>query len=203
MWSQIVRHSNVSSVSEMGPRPTFGPKHPQWGSCMDGLRVGQSMTSASCCVRKAVVYCVGCGVVLDIHKVSSKIARSAEKHTFAEKPDVALTAKGSIQHHQSTPSIMMDDTLYHDWGATVTVHGLDAGIYQSFPFPVGHTSKQWESISIVKVKKIWHNDTWSASAQVTVYCLTAPIHYMIQIWHIVSFGIDLRALSLEKLKIWI
>ena len=48
-----------------------------------------------------VTYCVGRGVVLDIHKVSSKNAHRPGKHTIVEKRDVALAVEGSIKHHSS------------------------------------------------------------------------------------------------------
>ena len=83
--------------------------------------------------------CAGHGIVLDIHKVSSKNARCPGKHTIVEKPDVALAVESSIQHHHFTP-LMVDNTPYHDWGAMVTAHWLDACIYRSLPLPAAHTS---------------------------------------------------------------
>ena len=78
-----------------------------------------------------VTCCVGRGIVLDIHKVLSVVPSPREAHTITDKPDVTLMVVSSIQHHQFTPPTMVAGTPYHDWGATVTVHGLDTLIYQS------------------------------------------------------------------------
>ena len=81
----------------------------------------------------------GHGLVLDIHKVSSKNALCPGKHTIVEKPGVALVVESAIQHHNFTP-VMVDSTPYHDWGAMVTVHCLDACIYRSLLLPAAHTA---------------------------------------------------------------
>ena len=81
--------------------------------------------------------CAGRDIDLDTHKVSLKKARHQGKHTIAQKTDVALAIKGSIQF---TPVVMVDGTQYLDLGTTVTVRGLDARIYQSLPLPAAHIS---------------------------------------------------------------
>ena len=50
----------------------------------------------------------------------------------------SVGGRGSYKHHQFTPPTMVDDTLYHDCGATVTICEFDARIDQSVPLPAGH-----------------------------------------------------------------
>ena len=65
----------------MGPTMTmiYDPNLVQTCSMgtMSGFQTGKYMSSTSCCVRKSngVTWCVGRGIVLDIHKVLSKSAR--------------------------------------------------------------------------------------------------------------------------------
>ena len=45
-----------------------------------------------------------------------------------EKPSIALVVEVSIQYDQFTPSTLVHDTPYHDWGAKVTVRWMQASI---------------------------------------------------------------------------
>ena len=112
------------------------------------------------CVR----CCVGHGIVLDIHKVSSKNARRPGMHTITEKSDVALV---SIHHHHFASSSMVDGTPYHDWVATVTICGLKARIYQS-PSCLQHTRSQ---------PSLWNSVKWDSSLK--TQCLQCPrFHFL-------------------------
>ena len=112
------------------------------------------------CVR----CCVGHGIVLDIHKVSSKNARRPGMHTITEKSDIALV---SIHHHHFASSSMVDGTPYHDWVATVTICGLKARIYQS-PSCLQHTRSQ---------PSLWNSVKWDSSLK--TQCLQCPrFHFL-------------------------
>ena len=99
---------------------------------MSGLCADQSMSSTSSCPRKALVPYAVLGMALSW--IYTK---------FHLKTPVAL---GSIPSWRSlmwhwrlrVPSSC--STPYHDWGAMVTVHWLDACIYRSLPLPAAHTS---------------------------------------------------------------
>ena len=53
---------------------------------MSGLRAGQSMTSTSCWSKKGcrVTCCMGRGIVLDVHKITSKLPRRPWQHLIPQ-----------------------------------------------------------------------------------------------------------------------
>ena len=87
-----------------------------------------------CMKSSSVMCCSGRDTFMDIHKMSSK------NTCRPGKSDVAYVAEGFIQHHQFTPFTILDATPCHYWGATVTVSGLNARIYQFLSLPVTQTS---------------------------------------------------------------
>ena len=125
-----------------------------------------------CC---CVTFTLGRGIVLDIHRVSSKKARRPKKHITAEKHNVALMVDGPIQHHQLTTATKVDGTPYHDWGAVVTGHGLDTRIYQSLPLPAVHmmtNSVKWDSSPKTHCPNAWGPP----------FCAFTPTHGG-HVWH--------------------
>ena len=66
------------------------------------VEVGSSISQSG-----RVTCCVGCGIVLGIHKVLSKNVRHPGKHTIGEKTYVALVVERYIQLHPFTPPIRM------------------------------------------------------------------------------------------------
>ena len=59
--------------------------------------------------------------------------------------DVALAVERSIWHHQFIPPTIVDGSPYNDWGATVTVRGLDARIYWCFPLRRKRARPSWSN----------------------------------------------------------
>ena len=85
-----------------------------------------------------VTCCMGRGIVLDVHKVTSKHPRRPWQHLIPQDLHVPIQVHGSIHHDQLTPPPMVDCTLYHDWRATISIIRLDAGINQPLPLPTAH-----------------------------------------------------------------
>ena len=125
-------HSGRGSHPCLGSRPSFGPKHAQWGSCLVSEMASPWLHILLCQKSCRITRCVGRGIVLDIHKASSQNARRPRTHT-TEKPDVTL----QLRVPSSTTSSLLPPWY---WGVTVSVHGLDARIYQFLPLPAAHTS---------------------------------------------------------------
>ena len=94
---------------------------------MPVLRNGRSLTPTSCCTRKAAVQRALWGVALSWY-TSSIQNRSSPREAYYRGESWCST-----QHHQSTPTTMMDCTPYHNRGTMVTVRGLGACISQSLP----------------------------------------------------------------------
>ena len=109
---------------------------------MGFMSAGQSISITYIVTESSLVPCCqGRSIALThIHEISSINARCPGNHIIAENSGVALAVEGSIQHHQFTSPTLVDGTPYHDWGATVTVRGLDSCIYLSLSLPAAHTS---------------------------------------------------------------
>ena len=99
---------------------------------MSGLRASQSMTSLSCCTRKAVMSRAAWCIALSWTYARFHPKRpSPREANHQREPDVVLAGEGSILHHQFSPPTMVDGTPYSVWGAMGTTRGLETHTYQS------------------------------------------------------------------------
>ena len=101
------------------------------------------LVQKGCCVT----CCMGRGIVLDVHIVTSKHPRRPWQHLIPQDLDVPMPVHGSIHHDQLTPLPMVDCTPYHDWRATISIIRLDASINQPLPSPTPHPNP---TVTVVK-----------------------------------------------------
>ena len=155
-WRTARRNSGaVEGIHVSDPDPQLVPNIRNWGSCLDSELAMAPRHILLCQKSSRLTCCVGRGIVLDIHKLSSKKKRPSpmEAYTITEKRDVGSATESSIQHHQFTPPTIVDGTPYHHWGwgATVIVRGWDARINLSVPPLVllceGARPSLWNSIT--------------------------------------------------------
>ena len=85
-----------------------------------------------------VTCCMGWGIVLDVHKVTSKHPIAHGNISFLRIWMYRCCVHGSIHHDQLTPLPMVDCTPYQDWRATIAIIRLEAGINQPLPLPTSH-----------------------------------------------------------------
>ena len=89
-----------------------------------------------------VTCCMGRGIVLDVHKVTSKHPRRLWQHLIPQDLDVPMPVHGSIHHDQLTPPPMVDCTPYHEPGLIIidTVSPLSAVLHSAPPPPLAAAS---------------------------------------------------------------
>ena len=85
-----------------------------------------------------VTCCMGWGIVLDVHKVTSKHPRRPWQHLIPRDLDVPMPVHSSIHNDQLTPPSMVDCTPYHDWRATISIIRLGARINKPLRLPTTH-----------------------------------------------------------------
>ena len=131
-----------------------------------------------------VTCCMGRGIVLDVHKVTSKQPRRPWQHLIPQDLDVPMPVHGPIHHDQLTPPLMVDGTTYHDWRAMVSIIRLDAGINQPLPLPMAHPAltvfnssppsaahmRQWIRTALVQIMACRLFDAKTLSKPMFGYC---------------------------------
>ena len=96
-----------------------------------GFMSGQSMTSTSCCARKAVVLLATLGMTLSCTYTKFRPNQTRPSPREAYDRGEAWCRVDGAGSHPAPPvhsSPMVYGTPYHDWKATNTVHGLDVCI---------------------------------------------------------------------------
>ena len=160
----------------LGSRLTFYPKHAQLGSCLDSELaipwpqhpVGQNGCRVTCCM--------GWGIVLEVHKVTSKHPcrpwRLGRTQGYVQTPPSPMatfdssgsgcTDTGSWLHPPQPAHSSLDCTPHHDWRATISIIRLDAGINQPLPLPTAHPDQP----------SLWHRENRDSSLKMQcLHCL--------------------------------
>ena len=128
---------------------------PSWPFCDLNILLVQK----GCCVT----WCMGRGIVFDVHKVISKHPRRPWQYLIPQDLDVPMLVHGSIHHDQHTPPPMVDCTTYHDWRATISIISLGAGIS-----PPPCLQRTWTQLSL------WYRENRDLSLKIQRFIVWGP-----------------------------
>ena len=127
----------------LGSRPSFGPRHAQWGSRLDS-----ELASTCCCARKAVVSPAVWGVALCWTYTKFHPKTSVAQGSILSRRNLMWRWRLRVPPSTTSSLPLPWCTQYHDWRGTVIAPGFNACIYQSLPLTVAHRARPslWNSV---------------------------------------------------------
>ena len=137
----------------LGSRPPFGSKHAQLVSSLDS-ELGSPWSPHPVVPGKVAISHAIYGLALLWAYTECHPKRSSFREAYYRgEAQCSICGRGfhlALPVHSLT---LVNGTIYHDWGAMITIHGLDGRMYQSLPLPAAYMSTaitvKWSEVRFI------------------------------------------------------